>query len=266
MTIFGMLRIKNEGRWIVQVLNSILPLCERVFILDDSSSDGTPELCEQLSEKITVIRSQFEGFDESRDRERLLERVLGCVSDVHLRGDERSPFWALAIDGDEILDERAGPYIHKALEGPMHAYKLPIYYLWDSDMSLWPFREHRIIRKDGVYRTFARPSLFRLFNKEFRFQRTPWGGNFHCSSIPQQLLHHAHGIIDYAPLWHLGYNYKGDRVRKYEWYNRMDPNNQAEDQYRHMIQGDLPEVPADLHLKHAGPLRIGPAFGPVPVL
>jgi glycosyltransferase involved in cell wall biosynthesis len=257
MTIYGMLRIKNESRWIVQVLKSILPICERIWILDDGSQDGTPELCEQLSPQITVIRSAFEGFDESRDREYLLSRLLGSVSDIHLRGDEKSPFWALAIDGDEILDERAAPHIYHAIQGPTHAYKLPIYYLWDSDMSLWPFRQHRIIRTDGVYKTFARPSLFRLFNKEFRFQRTPWGGNFHCSSIPQQLLHHAHGIITGAPLWHLGYNDKDDRVRKYLWYNEMDPGNASEDCYKHMVIGDL--FPANSRFLHAGPLVTGPA-------
>lgn len=256
--IFGMLRIKNEARWIVRVLNSILPLCERIFILDDHSTDGTPEFCEQLDPRITVMRSEFDDcFDESRDREQLLSRVMGSVSDIHLRGNEKSPFWALAIDGDEILDQSASEPIKATLGGPTHAYKLPIRYLWDSDMSIFDYGVGmRRVRVDGVYKTFARPSVFRLFNRDFRFQRTPWGGNFHCSSIPQQLLHHAHGTIESAPLWHLGYNSKWDRIRKYEWYNRMDPNNASEDSYRHMVQGDIPEIAPDARLMHAGPLRL----------
>lgn len=239
---------------------SMLPLCERIFVLDDGSQDGTPELCEQMSQRVTVIRSPFrdpvdQGIDESRDREYLLQRVMGCVSDIHLRGNERSPYWVCALDGDEILDASGVDIIRARLEEAKgHAFKLPIRYLWDTDLSLLPVVGQRRVRVDGVYRTFARPSIFRLFNAAFRFQRTPWGGNFHCSSIPQELLHCAHEMIN-APVWHTGYDSKSDRLRKYEFYNRIDPKNYAEDEYRHVCQGDIPEVPASAVLKHAGPMQ-----------
>lgn len=247
MTIFGMLRIKNENRWIETVIRSILPLCERVFVLDDHSTDGTPEFCEQLSERVTVIRSTFEGLDERRDKNYLLSRVMGCVSDRHLSGDVKSPFWCLAIDGDEVLEANGPEIIRQSIANtPYHAFKLPIIYLWGrADQA----------RVDGVYRNFARPSLFRLFNGNFTFQATPWGGNFHCSSIPQELLGHSHQQCG-ARLWHLGYLEREDRIRKYEWYNRIDPGNAAEDCYRHMVQGDVPEVPMGARLKHAGPLEL----------
>ena len=270
MTVFGMLRIKNEGRWIREVIAAALPLCERVFVLDDHSTDATDEICERMGPKVTVIRSAFEGFDESRDREYLLGRVMNGVSDVHLRGDERSPFWALAIDGDELLDPAGVAAIRETLADTRHhAFKLPIRYLWNADLTRvmdGVYDEakhgssvgHRSVRMDGVYQTFARPSIFRLMNRNFRFQRTPFGNgaNFHCSSIPQELLHAAHVLIPGAPLWHLGYNDRADRVRKYEWYNRLDPHNESEDSYRHMVQGDVPEIPAEAVLKHAGPLRL----------
>jgi hypothetical protein len=57
-------------------------------------------------------------------------------------------------------------------------------------------------------------------------------------------------------LYHLGYMCPEDRLRKYQWYNTIDPENESEDRYRHMVQGDIPEVPAHLKLKHAGPLRL----------
>ena len=259
MTIFGMLRIRNEARWIAGVLASIFPICERVFVLDDHSEDGTAELCETSGGPVTVFRSQFTGLDESRDKNFLLEQVMSCVPPRYpggdcLAGDERSPFWALAIDGDELLDARGADTIRRVLPTtPGHAFKLPVRYLWNSDMSLYP--ERRQVRVDGVYRNFARPSLFRLSNRRFRFQSTPWGGNLHCSSIPQQLLHVAQVTLD-APLWHLGYNDRADRLRKYAWYNRVDPGNQGEDQYRHVVQGDIPEVPAGVILRHAGPLEL----------
>lgn len=242
-----MLRVKNEARWIEEVLRSILTVCERVFVLDDHSADGTPEFCERLDERVTVYRSGFEGIDETRDKQFLLDRIMTSVSDVHLRGNAESPYWVLAVDGDEVLEEAGPRIIRETLAAATaHAFKLRIPYLWDS-------RDQ--IRVDGVYGQFARPSLFRLFNGAFRFQQTPWGGNFHCSSIPQELLHSAHAVCP-ARLWHLGYMNREDRIRKYEWYNRIDPGNQAEDCYRHCVQGDVPEVPAHARLMHAGPLRL----------
>lgn len=248
MKIFGMLRIRNEARWIEEVVESILPVCERIFILDDHSIDGTAEICEKLSKRITVYRSQFVGLDESRDKSFLLEQIMNCVPGNTLEGNALSPYWVLAIDGDEVLAPGGLEKIKESISSPefYHAFKLPIVYLWNS-------RSER--RVDGVYRNFARPSLFRLMNRAFQFQRTPWGGNFHCSSIPQELLHHAHAICN-APLLHLGYMDKADRLRKYEWYTTMDPNNPGEDNYRHIVQGDIPEIPASMRLLHAGPLRL----------
>lgn len=244
-TVFGLLRIKNEARWIERVVRAILPLCEKVFILDDHSTDGTPDLCENLSDKVFVFRSEFDTMDESRDREFLLGKAFECVPPECSDGNIWSPFWALAIDGDELLESGGSEIIHKTLEtGMAHAYKLWIPYLWDAENQ---------VRIDGVYARFARPSLFRLFNSKFRFQTTPFGPNLHCSSIPQELLHFAADSCP-ARLWHLGYMDREDRLRKYEWYNRVDPGNVAEDEYRHMVIGDL--FPADSKFRHAGPLEL----------
>jgi glycosyltransferase involved in cell wall biosynthesis len=274
MTVFGMLRVKNETRWVVETIKRMLYICERVFVFDDGSTDGTPEFCEQIGEQVTVIRSPFrepidQGLDETRDKTYLLQRIMGCVSDIHLRGNPYSPFWALCLDGDEWLEPSTVPVMRETLKQTSHhAFSLPIKFLWESDLSQVNTPGCRRIRVDGVYRRFAdigRPSLFRLFNAAFKFQSTPWGkksgeasaqgANFHCSSIPQELLGHAHLALP-VTLWHLGYNDKADRLRKYEWYNRIDPNNPAEDCYRHMVQGDIPEIHPEARLLHAGPFRV----------
>lgn len=255
MTIYGMTRCRNEGRWLRNVLSSYLPLCERIYLLDDHSNDSSDEIAEKLDERITVIRSPFEDVtNETRDKNLLISRVMANVSDINLRGNEKSPCWAIHFDSDEQLETSGIEVIRNALqETKSHAFKLPIKYLWDADLSLVTLPGKRRIRVDGVYRNFARPSIFRLFNSAFTFQETPWGGNFHCSSIPQQLLHHAAETLN-APLLHYGYNHKADRLRKYEWYNRVDPNNAAENFYKHVVQGDIPEVPIDAKLMHAGPM------------
>jgi hypothetical protein len=96
-------------------------------------------------------------------------------------------------------------------------------------------------------------------NRAFQFQKTPWGNgaNFHCSSIPQELLHHAH-VACPAPLLHLGYVSQEIRKRKFDFYNKIDPGNIAEGQYLHICSGDPGGPPADAKLLHAGPLEVVP--------
>lgn len=280
MTVLGLLRVRNESKWIVATLRAILPLCERVYVFDDASSDGTAELAEQLDQRVTVIRTPFRTprngddlMDEARDKGFALSRLCGAVSDIHLRGNPKSPFWCLAIDADEVLEASGPDAIRNAIaDTPFHAFSLPIPFLWDSDLSLIAHPGQRRVRVDGVYTsnfiTRGRPSLFRLFNSAFGYQKTPFGNgaNFHCSSIPQELLGHAFSRISGARLWHEGYCHKADRIRKFAWYSKVDGNNEAEGRYLHMISGDGPveaegfpagfEVPLDAKLRHAGPFAV----------
>ena len=249
--IFGLLRIKNESRWIERVIRSIQPVCERILIFDDHSTDTTPEICEAL-EKVTVIRSPFSGIDESRDKQFLLEEAYKLIphTERHLTwGNPTCPYWALAIDGDEELVAADHAALRTAMQPDVHAISLRILYLWDGAQQ---------IRVDGVYRDFRRPSLFRMMNKDFRYRKTPFGNgaNFHCSSIPQELLHHTHDprSKSQARLLHWGYIDRELRLKKYEFYRGLDPNNSAEDGYRHMVIGDL--FPAESRFRHAGPLRL----------
>ena len=235
--ITGMMRIKNEARWIRSVLQSALAVCERVYILDDHSTDNTPEICQSFGEKVRLYSSPFEGLDESRDKNYLLDVI-------RLYGAE----WILAIDGDELLLD---PKEIKTLLAPAtfnayNCYSLRVLYLWNNLDQ---------VRTDGVYGHFWRPSLFRAV-PGVCYSETPNGGNFHCGNVPQ-------GLIGSAPhcdarLLHFGYMDARDRRRKYDWYNQHDPENHVEDCYRHMIQGDPGGPSADLHLRHAGPLVLAP--------
>lgn len=281
MKFAGMMRVKNEGRWIGEVIESILPLCDAVYVMDDHSDDDTREIADGFP-GVTVLPSPFSNFNESRDKNWLLE----CVT-------LNRPDWILCVDGDEVL-ERRGPDIIRdtVATTECHAYSLKIEYLWN---------DRQTVRVDRVYGDFWRPSLFRPFYprpgipddlkllEEFRFMSTPFGRkvdghepNFHCSSVPQRLLA-GHQRCP-ARLKHYGYMSRTDRVRKLDFYTSKDWNNAAEDRYRHMVQGDgatldeLPltkgmlqagrlsvndvremlDVPSDKYLVHAGPIKLVP--------
>jgi O-antigen biosynthesis protein len=232
--LFGLLRVKNEARWIERVVRSIQPVCDRILVFDDHSTDATPEICEALG--CAVYRSEFEGIHEARDKDFLLSKAWEFAQ----VGD-----WCLMVDGDEALYPADAPAVLAAMDSTAVCYSAHVVYLWDREDQ---------VRVDRWYREFRRPSLFKLVSRDLRFQRTDAGGNFHCSSAPAGLL----GSIVAAPirLLHYGYLRREDRVRKYHWYNQVDPGNPIEDGYRHMVIGDL--FPADSAFRWAGPLELRP--------
>lgn len=260
MTFIGFTRIKNESRWIERVIASQLPLVDHLIVLDDHSTDNTRDIVRSMGPKVELIESPFNGLDERRDKQFLLDRAYKYIpipeQEVYTYGNPESPYWAVCFDGDEELVEADIPLIREAAERPgVHAVSLKILYLWDRPDQ---------VRVDRVYRDFRRPSIFRLMNQGFLYQSTPFGrvidgvqANFHCSSIPQGLLHNAMqpGARCDARLLHWGYIDRDLRMRKHAWYSKIDPDNEVEDSYRHCIQGDVPEIPSSAILKHAGPME-----------
>ena len=258
----GMLRVKNEARWIAEVLESILPLCLRVYVMDDHSTDDTARICRSYHPQVTVFESPFSGINESRDKNWLMDQIVR----------ECAPEWVLCVDGDEVL-ESGGPQIirdyvksHHATATQNQAYALKIEYFWN---------DRHTVRVDRIYADFWRPSIFRPYAEdpvnpqhldmsvamtEFRWKSTPFGRhvegnqpNLHCSSVPQRCLD-GHKNLP-ARLKHYGYMDRADRVRKLDYYTAIDWKNQAEDWYRHMCAGDYPaltELPRTMELVKQG--------------
>lgn len=241
------MRVRNEARWIKQVVRSIQPLCEKVFVFDDHSNDGTPELCEQVG--CTVYRSEFPDVtNETRDKNWLLQRLWKELN-PQVRGPG-SLNWVISIDGDEEMEPGGLELIrNSALDFSTHAIVTRVVYLWDSPDQ---------IRIDGIYGRFKRASAFRMVSPLHGFgdprKRNRPQANFHCGNVPWEVITQAKDCG--ARLLHYGYMHREDRVRKYAWYNQKDPNNKVENCYRHVVQGDLPEVPAEAKLMHAGPLTL----------
>lgn len=280
----GMLRIKNESQWIAEVLESILPLCQKVFILDDHSTDNTIEICHRYHPKVDVLPSPFTGLNETRDKNWLYDEIIRRCR----------PEYILCIDGDEVLEARGPDLIREAVskKPDVRSFVLKIAFMWGG---------RDLVRTDRIYSDFWRPSLFkpvheipgdadsRKLQTEFRFMATPFGRavgndqpNLHCSSVPQRFIHGRQMCA--ARLKHYGYMERETRVKKLDFYTGCDWKNLAEDCYRHITQGDNPaleelprvrvlletgtldvsdvayitDVPPELSLLHAGPLVVQP--------
>lgn len=244
MKIYAMLRVRNEARWIAEVLASIAPITSDVIVFDDHSTDETREIA--AASGAAVIHSPFDDrTDEVRDKNFMLDVVRDFGAE-----------YVLAIDGDEILEARAAERLLPRLRPVNSVYNFRIKYIWND-------RDH--YRVDGVYANFHRASIFSLIAQpaSIKFAAPFNKHGFHCGNVPFGLKGHGCGVP--ADILHLGYQDSEDRIRKYHWYNQKDPNNHFEDCYRHMVIGDL--FPADSKFLHGGPLKLftlGPGKWPKP--
>lgn len=238
--IAGMLRVKNESRWIEQVIKSIKPLCNAgIFVLDDHSTDNTVELAEHAG--ACTLKSKFTGINETRDKTFLLKHII----------EMENPDWVLHIDGDEELEPAGIDAIRQAIDSNRAiAYALQVLYLWNDEHT---------IRTDGIFGNFTRASLFStrhtngVFNPTIHGQGT--AANLHCANVPADMMS---ALTIPARLIHYGYIDRDMRLKKWDFYNTIDPNNVIEDRYRHAVTGDIPEVPATIRTKWAGPLTLAP--------
>lgn len=280
----GMLRIKNESQFIAEVLESILPLCPKIYILDDHSTDNTIEICHRYHPQVEVLPSPFTGLNESRDKNWLYDEIIRRCR----------PEYILCIDGDEVLEQRGPEIIREtvARKPDVNSFVMKIAFIWG---------DRGTVRVDRIYSDFWRPSLFKPFHEqpgdvdtrtllqEFRFMATPFGRavgddkpNLHCSSVPQRFIHGRQ--MCKVRLKHYGYMERETRVKKLDFYTSCDWKNASEDSYRHITQGDnvgagelpkvqalvekgildhsdvafITDVPGDLHLVHAGPIVLKP--------
>ncbi len=229
--IAGMLRIKNESRWIVAVLSSLSLACDHIFVMDDNSDDDTRELARKVP-NVTVFESPFDGVNETRDKNWLLEKV-----------GEFKPSWIVHVDGDEEIAAPGHERIREIAtrEVGADAYRFHVLYLWDRPNQ---------IRTDGIYLNFWRGSMFRYRPGTQFHSARPSSGGFHCGNVPEPREIQKADVN----ILHYGYMHREDRLRKFDWYNKIDPNNAAEDRYRHMVLGDV--FPADSQFLHAGPLQL----------
>lgn len=217
--IVAMLRIKDESEWIAEVLASIEKIADEIVILDDHSTDDTVSICRTFSKVVDLFEQKNLDVDEARDKNLLLQMALN-----------RNPAWILAMDGDEVLEDSASARIRAALESAPEqvvAFEFEWLYFWND-------RAH--YRTDGKYNNLWHRRLFRVHGqdvKNLRFMSTQHGSNFHCGSIPGNLIGSAFRLD--VKVKHFGYFHLDQRKSKFEFYQKNDPEAAAKGYYDHLI-------------------------------
>ena len=276
-----MMRVKNEERWIGRNLERTWQVASKVVLWDDGSTDETERAARLsisiLGEQVAinggviyrgetshgpvelhwldspyadgVVRPKMRR-NELRDKNALWWYVKGAIDFDYV----------LCLDGDEVLSRKAlaafGEMWVWFSSGACDWISLPFIYLWDSE------DQRRI---DGIYGD--RPedkspklrfprffSIKRLDEQQLYDTKFAWvgtRGGLHCGSIPQEGFHqikpkqlHAH----HAYVLHYGYLDRDLRQTKFTMYNEIDPNNQFEGFYMHIIGEPNVHAPGPVQL------------------
>ena len=214
MPVYGMLRVQNEEKYLERCLQSILPVCAQIFVMDDNSTDRTRDIIQSF-DKCSYLASPFAPGDlnEARDKTLLLRHITN-----HISHDEIGPGahnWVLAIDGDEELVAADQSKLYtQSLGHVMNHWTVQILYLWNSVNA---------VRTDGHYAKCYRPSIFRLIRPDMEFRNH--SGPLHPTNVPVSHISCEARLHEPEPirLLHYGYLDGAERERKYRWYVDHDP-------------------------------------------
>lgn len=237
-----MMRIKNEARWIRRSLERTWTVCQTVVIFDDHSTDQSfSEAVASCGASVNYDHRRTGGvtirtpdhelhwllspFQETVDEVRDKNHLWDYVSELKFRH-------VLCLDGDEMLSRQAIKHFSSAVDQLEHGgagvIVMPFIYLWDDE---------RFRRIDGVYNDIRHARMFTIDRapnyKSVRFFSRGRAG-FHCGSIPDPLSIH-HRDMPNMPVIHFGYLDDALRRRKLDFYNALDPGNEGEGYYRHIV-------------------------------
>lgn len=126
--ITGMMLVRNEAaRWLESALEQMAHLCERIVVLDDASTDETPEICDKYGAIVHLSEKSLFETDQSA----LWERLWKHTTEVTDGGD-----WILSLAADETMEERALSDLPKMIslaeKNELNGLGLWLYDMWDE--------------------------------------------------------------------------------------------------------------------------------------
>ena len=161
MKIYAVCLVKNEDDVIGQTLTYATRYCDRIFVIDNGSTDGTWKIVKDLAvrePKIVPFLQTLEPFEDG---------LRWLAYEAHHQELSDSDWW-LFLDADEFLAEDPKPVIQQAMrEGAdiIKAWQIQFYYTaedHDAWMAGRDSREVPILERRRYYRIdWQEPRLFR---------------------------------------------------------------------------------------------------------
>jgi len=90
MQVVGIFMIKNEDVYIEQAILNVVDFCDVIYVEDNESTDGTPEILQRLADKFKHIHVRT--ISDTKE------------SNEHLVQYFDTDTWVFAVDGDELYD------------------------------------------------------------------------------------------------------------------------------------------------------------------
>lgn len=203
--LLAMLPVHNEaGRYLKAVLDRLSEFTDGIVILDDASTDETPELCRNHPGVIRYHRLQKSLFavDEGALRRMLWEMTV-----------ELEPGWIIAIDADELFESGIKQEI--PLLTRQNRFDLILFTMYHFWGDLFNYRV------DGLWdpALSKTPCLYR-FRKDLIYH---WPRRkLHCGRFPIECYQHP-VTCSKIRLLHLGYVLKEEQLSKFQRYLTLDP-------------------------------------------
>lgn len=219
MKIHGLSVMRNEAdRYLADCLQWNLPFFDDWFIWDDRSTDGSVDLAETLSEKITVgVRGMTDlSFMEHEGR----FRQDGWEAfEKAIRPEHKDVVVAVDLDEFITLKESCDPaYVRSAFEsfaakaGGYVSQEISFVEVFDVDLRGVPS-----FRTDGFWGNISGKRLF-SYKVGGKFPDRPMG----CGSAPEYVLKtSALGAHPELRFLHYGYAVFEDRVDKFDRYSSL---------------------------------------------
>lgn len=204
----AIMQVRNEKeRYLEALLADLSGFVDEIVIVDDASTDGTPELCLSFDKVVKLVRNEASLFhSEWKLREQLW-----------LAAAETEPDWLLAVDADEFYEDYSKKMIRQLIN--QTDYDWIACRMFDFWGSVTHYREDEqwSLHKRHVM-TVAR------YLPGFHYAYPKWEHH-----VPRLPLTYAAlpGIQTELRVKHLGWaGSKEERQAKYERYKQIDPQGQ----------------------------------------
>lgn len=211
-----LLPVRNGAAHLERYLACAQALGASVIALDDGSTDDTRARLEAAPSVLGVltnpVRPDFTGWDDARNRARLLEACAAIA-----------PRWVLWLDVDELIADSDIPLLSDFLRDaadPRHAYGFEVLRMIDD-------AEHFDRARLWVYRLFAYRPGYTLPTERLHFEPVP-------DEIPPGAWRRTR-----LRILHFSSVSPAARAARYEKYRQADPDCRWQDSYADLL--DAPE-------------------------